>query len=329
MTNRAFVCTKLLLTENTYLESPRGYGAVDVRPPGVETLRERRALEKSLTAWAESVNLSNCMRLTTVVDGRTPLEAEDIAVARFEEALDVFHQEFFFVQAPRLSSAGIITPLATGKPEAILPQSYTGAAVVFQRRHALIEELSQDQMLLAVPSSDVVVRLKRAAHWARLASVETNPVLQVVFRWFLLEGLCNFAKTDPAASSRALMAIGVFPKSFGKTNQELLQEIGKAIPSYWEFSRGIRSDMKDLEQLRHSTVHDAARTMEVNKDLLRRSSRLTTLLAPRVKKRLMDVFFEHQPASIEKAWELVEAQVTSDPHLVTNIRNFITLFHRP
>lgn len=329
MTLRAYVCTRLLLGESIYFGAPRGYGAVDVRPAGGETPSEARELNKSLEAWAESANLDTCMRLTTVSDGFSSTEAMDIAEVRFEEALDILHQELFFARPPRLSRAGVIVPLHTGIPEAILPKRYMGPAPVFQRSDALIEELSQDRLLLAVPPTEVAVRLKRAAHWTRLANTEKNPVLQVVFRWFLIEGLCNFDQTDPAATSRALLTVGVFTKSIGRNRPALIQNLINKVPEYKHFSKRVKADMEKLQRLRHSTVHDAAHTMEVDKELLKRLSLLTSVLAPRVKKRLMDAFFEYQPTTIKEAWSLVEAQVTSDPNLSTKVAEVISLLDGP
>lgn len=231
---------------------------------------ERKAFERSLTEHREAAIEPDvsAARASTIVEATNERAAFALAAPRIDEAIDVLAlanpMPAFSVY--RLLEAGCARNLDTGEvsprlPLVDAPQSHFLNSVFLMEEHRWpARDLAQH--VLSTERGELGERYVRSAHWARKASLESNPHQAMLFEWFATESIWNVQRDDDVIPP-IRWSLG-FPN--GRGAQLLAPSTRQVIDNnalHRPWSGHIDNRLQRIRVIRNQTVHNGFRLLDV------------------------------------------------------------------
>jgi hypothetical protein len=167
----------------------------------------------------------------------------------------------------RLLDAGCARDLDTGQvtprlPVAELPQShFLNSVFLTEENRWPPRDIAQH--VLSTERGELGERYVRAAHWARKASLESNPHQAMLFEWFAAESIWNVQRDDDVIPP-IRWSLG-FPN--GRGAQLLARSTRQTLDNdalHRPWSGHIDDRLQRIRVIRNQTVHNGFRLLDVS-----------------------------------------------------------------
>jgi len=277
-----YLVVRLLHDRGVYQPHTDVLGDVEVRSPRGDLLDETRAIALSRSAHGiPSPEADTAMRAATIVTSGSPVEADAVALERFELTADLRSLRAAGLSRHDVTAVGFRRDLSSGQIAPALPRKEWAPGPAFALVRKVWEGPDVAQWLASQPPSDLRTRLLRGLRWKRLADLEPNRQLKVLFRWFVVEATLRL-KPEEDLVPWVLTFLGFPSGGVAAALDTTLRDELHAIPNYRSWREQVRNELAQVRDYRNDTVHSGFRPHDVSEQDLRRWVRLMSMVAPRV-----------------------------------------------
>lgn len=254
-----FLVVKILENSGPCLPSTFVYRDIEIRPPKIDTDKERALIENSIKENNQDLDIALNARICCIVHANNINDAVSIADDKFTELLDLKSREYTMSNLA-LSNCGFVKNLETSKIELLTRKKSYDLGNVFIRQPSIVQTCNQTQYVL-LHDNELTERYKKSLHWSRHSKHEKNLHLKVIFDWFAVEALLKEGQNDNVAPYIRWF-LG-FPN--GKSCQYLDGGIKDKLESHDKYAiteKRLSNALEKIRILRNDSIHHGARKID-------------------------------------------------------------------